>query len=139
MTTLLWKDVLFEIDHVRKNLKKILSKDDKKQVHLSRFNLIFDIAQCPCFINTTKEDFIYSNCTCPDEKKLINFQTYKDQMIDKDAVILLSDNEKEHFDKILSSKYYLFDCKKNLKFLILKLYIKPYLRLRLSKYRLQNM
>ena len=98
------KDLCKEIDEVRKNLKSILSKDHKKQAHLSNFNNIIDIARCRCFINRPKEDFSPDNCLCTPDKKIANFQTYYDQLFDQDSVLLVSEEEKLEYLKTYKSK-----------------------------------
>ena len=94
VATRIRKELYGEILDVRSSLKFILSKDSKKEAHLSNFNTVFDIARCKCFRKRPKEDFIPSNCLCPKEKKIANFQTYLDQLFDKEAVILVSEEEK---------------------------------------------
>jgi hypothetical protein len=52
-----------------------------------------------------KEEFQYDNCNCPIVKKICNFPTYKDQIFERDAIILLSEDKKTHYEAILSGKY----------------------------------
>ena len=55
-------------------------------------NVLFDIALCHCFFTKTKDTIIYkpkdqfnySNCVCPEEKKLVNFQLYLNQAFERD-------------------------------------------------------
>ena len=102
---ILRKDICKEIEDVRKSLKFILSKDHKKQAHLSNFNNIIDIARCRCFIKRQKEDFSPDNCLCTQDKKIANFQTYYDQLFDPDAVLLVSEEEKLEYMKTNKSKF----------------------------------
>ena len=43
-----------------------------------------------------KKRFIYDDCTCVPENKLVNFQGYKDLLFDKEAQILLSEDPVNH-------------------------------------------
>ena len=47
------------------------------------------------------EEFQYDNCKCPIQKKILNFATYKDQIFERDAVILLTEDERIHYEAIL--------------------------------------
>ena len=49
-------------------------------------------------------DFIYSDCKCPAEDKIVNFQGYKDLLLDKNARILITEDQKLGFDNVLSGK-----------------------------------
>ena len=101
-------EILPQIDKARKLKNWILSDGDRKVEFLSKLNHIFDIAKCRCFKNKDKlEDFIYSDCKCPAENKLLNFDGYKVFMTDKTARILITEDEKIGFEKILSGKIHL--------------------------------
>ena len=86
-----------------KNCKRILESEKKKEELLSDLNKVFDIAKCRCFVDKLKEQFIPSNCNCPNEDKIINLETYTDQILDRDAKILLSESEKNKFELVLSA------------------------------------
>ena len=62
---------------------------------------IMDIARCRCFINKPIEYFKDQNCTCINEDKILNFQTYLDQKFDKNAIILLSEKESSKSDLMM--------------------------------------
>ena len=53
-------------------------------------------------LKTAKEHYIYSNCVCPDGKKIVNFETYTQQVFDNEA-ILLSEEEKTKYELIWSA------------------------------------
>ena len=99
-------EILSQIDYARKNQNQILSNSDKKEQFLSSFDVVFDIALCGCFRNKPACDFIQTDCMCPDEKKIINFEGYKSFMHDKNARILLSEDEKIRFEDILLGNLY---------------------------------
>ena len=86
-----------------KNCKRILESEKKKEELLSDLNKVFDIAKCRCFVDKLKEQFIPSNCNCPNEDKIINLETYTDQILDRDAKILLSESEINKFELVLSA------------------------------------
>ena len=104
-----------EIEDVKRNLKNILASDEKKNKHFARVNKIFDIAKCRCYVVKVKEkfnykpkdQFIYSNCICPGEKKIVNFDTYFQQVFERDA-ILLSEEDKKKYELIQSGKVHKF-------------------------------
>ena len=58
VTQLIKDEILAEILHVRKGLKKILSKEHLKSKHLSKFDTLFDISQCSCFKSKSQEECI---------------------------------------------------------------------------------
>ena len=64
---------------------------------------MFHIARCKCFEGKPKEYFISSNCICPQENKIINLETYTEQMFDCEARILLSEAEKNKYELLLSA------------------------------------
>ena len=47
----------------------------------------------------------YEDCNCPIEKKILNFATYKDQIFERDAIILLTEDENTHYEVILSGNH----------------------------------
>ena len=102
---------MYEIEDVKRNSKNILESDVKKNAFFARVNKIFDIAKCRCFvvkvnnkfIYKPRDQFIYSNCICPEEKKTVNFDTYFQQVFERDA-ILLSEEDKEKYELIQSGK-----------------------------------
>ena len=50
--------------------------------------------------------FIYSNCVCPENEKILNFPTYYDQVFDqsfdRSSMILISEDEKKKFETVLA-------------------------------------
>ena len=86
-----------------KNCKRILESEKKKEELLSDLNKVFDIAKCRCFVDKLKEQFIPSNCNCPNEDKIINLETYTDQIFDREAKILLSESQKNQYELVLSA------------------------------------
>ena len=105
VATMIQKEIFSEIQDVKKNLKPILSKETRKQSHLSNFNTLFDIARCNCFRKMNKEgrpkeDFNPGNCSCSADRKIINFNTYFDHLFDEEPIILLSEEEKLKFQQI---------------------------------------
>ena len=91
-------EIVSQIVYVKKT-PRLLKNEEKKKELLSNLNKIFDIAYCKCYIDKTKEHYIYSNCVCPDGKKIVNFETYTQQVFDNEA-ILLSEEEKTKYDNI---------------------------------------
>ena len=65
---------------------------------------MFDIAMCTCFLEKKIEECIYDNCACPNNKKLINFDTYINQKFHPSSQILISEEEKSSFEEIYSGK-----------------------------------
>ena len=94
-------EIVSQILYVRKT-PRLLKNEAKKKELLSNLNNIFDIAYCKCFIDKTKEHYIYSNCVCPDGNKIVNFETYTQQVFDNEA-ILLSEEEKTKYELIWSA------------------------------------
>lgn len=83
--------------------------DNKKAAKLLELNQTFDIAKCGCFrdkkgVRKTEEHFIYSNCVCPENNKILNFPTYHAQIFDKHSVMFVSEEEKEQFEAIFSRR-----------------------------------
>jgi hypothetical protein len=64
---------------------------------------VFHIARCKCFEGKSKEYFISLNCICPQENKIINLETYTEQMFDCEARILLSESEKNKYELMVSA------------------------------------
>ena len=96
-------EIVPTILYVQKNCKKIQNSEKKKNDLFSDLNKVFDIAKCRCFVDKLKEQFIPSNCNCPNEDKIINLETYTDQIFDRDAKILLSESQKHKFELVLSA------------------------------------
>ena len=96
-------EIVPTILYVRKNCKKIQSSEKKKNELFSDLNKVFDIAKCRCFLDKLKEQFIPSNCNCPQENKIINIETYTEQLFDREAKILLSEAQKTKFELVLSA------------------------------------
>ena len=98
-------------ENQKKSLKQILKNNDKKEKELSKLNVLFDIALCHCFFIKTKdvtiykprEYFVYSNCACTEEKKLVNFELYTNQAFEREP-ILLSEEQKQRFQIAKSGK-----------------------------------
>ena len=102
ITKRLKKEILEKtIDYARRDKKKILFGDNKEQF-LSSLDKVFDIARCNCFKGKVDMNFMYSDCSCLPEEKLVNFQGYKLLLHDKTARILISDEEKNQYEHILS-------------------------------------
>ena len=97
------KEIVATISYVQKNCKKILQNEKKKEELLSDLNKVFDIAKCRCFVDRSREEFIPSNCLCPQEDKIINLETYIEQIFENDSKILLSESEKNKFELVLSA------------------------------------
>ena len=95
-------EIVSQIVYVKKT-PRLLKNEEKKKELLSNLNKIFDIAYCKCYIDKTKEHYIYSNCVCPDGNKIINFETYTQQVFDNEARILLSEEEKNKYELIWSA------------------------------------
>ena len=60
-----------------------------------------------CFRDTKdnhkpQSQFIYSNCVCLKNYKVLNFPTYYDQVFDRSSVILISEYDKSNFEFILA-------------------------------------
>ena len=98
------KEIVSEkILYVQKNCKVIQSNEKKKSDLLSDLNQVFDIAKCRCFVGKVKEQFIASNCMCPEEDKIINLESYTEQTFDREAKILLSEAQKNKYELVLSA------------------------------------
>ena len=82
----------------------ILSTDQRKEDFLSGMTSVFNISRCRCFIGKQAEEFIYDNCSCIEEDKILNFQAYTELLLDEEAEIVISDEEKLHYQEIVSSK-----------------------------------
>ena len=91
-----------QISYVKK-CSRVLKNEEKKQEILSDLKKVFHIARCKCFESKSMEYFISSNCICPQEKKIINFETYKEQMFDCQAQILLLEEDRNKYELILSA------------------------------------
>ena len=96
-------EIVATILHVQRNCKRILQSEKKKEDLLSDLDKVFDIAKCRCFVDKLKEQFIPSNCNCPHQDKIINLETYTDQIFDRDSKILLSESQKNKFELVLSA------------------------------------
>ena len=94
-------EIVSQILYIQKS-PRLLKNEEKKKELLSNLNKVFDIAKCKCYVDKTKEHYIYSNCICPDGKKIINFETYTQQLFDNEARILLSEEEKNKYELIWS-------------------------------------
>ena len=66
-------EIVSQISYVQK-ASRLLNNEEKKKELLSNLNKVFDIAKCKCFFGKAKEHYNYSNCTCPDGNKIINFE-----------------------------------------------------------------
>jgi hypothetical protein len=98
-------DIIPLQENVQRNFKTW--KEEKKQTVLSELKQIFDIGKCLCFrdkngIHKARQHFIYANCLCPKENKILNFPIYHEQIFDRTSVILISEEEKKYFEEILS-------------------------------------
>ena len=94
-------------------MKRYLKDQEKKKNVLLNLNKVLHIAKCKCFVEKIKEEYIYSDCVCPEGNKIINFETYKEQMFDCQARILLSEAERNKYELMvsavkLSGKYFYF-------------------------------
>ena len=69
-------EIVATILHVQRNCKRILQSEKKKEDLLSDLDKVFDIAKCRCFVDKLKEQFIPSNCNCPQEDKIINLLVF---------------------------------------------------------------
>ena len=65
---------------------------------------VFNISRCRCFIDKPIEEFIYDHCGCQEEDKILNFQGYTELLFDQEAEIVISYEEKLHYQEIVSSK-----------------------------------
>ena len=95
-------EIVSQILYVQKS-PRLLKNEEKKKELLSNLNKVFDIAKCKCYVDKTKEHYIYSKCVCPDGNKIINFETYTQQVFDNEARILLSEEEKNKYELIWSA------------------------------------
>ena len=95
-------EIASQITYVKKTPRVLKSAEKKKEIY-SELNKMFHIARCKCFEGKTKEDYIYSNCNCSQENKIINLETYTEQMFDCEARILLSEAEKNKFELLISA------------------------------------
>ena len=89
--------------YVQKSVKRFLKNQEKKKELLLNLNKVFHIAKCKCFEGKKKEEYIYSNCVCPEGNKIINFECYSEQMFDSEARILLSEAEKNKYELLVSA------------------------------------
>ena len=95
-------EIASQITYVKKTPRVLKSTEKKKEIY-SELNKVFHIARCKCFEGKSKEEYIYSNCTCSQENKIINFNTYTEQMLDCEARILLSEAEKNKYELMVSA------------------------------------
>ena len=95
-------EIVSEKLNVQKRLNRYLNSQEKKKELLLNLNKVFHIAKCKCFEGKKKEEYIYSNCVCPGGDKIINFQCYTEQMFDSQARILLSEEEKNKYELMVS-------------------------------------
>ena len=95
-------EIISQISYVKK-CSRVLKNEEKKREILSDLNKVFHIARCKCFEGKSKEYSISSNCICPQEKKIINLETYTEQMFDCEARILLSEAEKNKYELLVSA------------------------------------
>ena len=96
------KEIISQLSYVKKS-PKVLKNEEKKQEILSDLNKVFHIARCKCFEGKSKEHFISANCNCSQENKIINLETYTEQMFDCEAKILLSEAEKNKYELLVSA------------------------------------
>ena len=96
-------EIVPTIQYVQKNCKKIQTNEKKKSELFSELDKVFDIAKCRCFVDKLKEQFIPSNCNCPQQDKIINLETYSEQLFDREAKVLLSEAQKSKFELLLSA------------------------------------
>ena len=96
------KEIMSQISYVKK-CSRVLKNEEKKQEILSDLKKVFHIARCKCFESKSKEYFISSNCICPQENKIINLETYTEQLFNCEARILLSEAEKNKYELLLSA------------------------------------
>ena len=97
------KEIVPTIQYVQKNCKKIQTNEKKKSELFSELDKVFDIAKCRCFVDKLKEQLIPSNCNCPQQDKIINLETYSEQLFDREAKVLLSEAQKSKFELLLSA------------------------------------
>ena len=102
VTTRIKNEIVSQISYVQK-ASRLLNNEEKKKELLSNLNKVFDIAYCKCYVDKTKEHYIYSKCVCPDGNKIVNFETYTQQVFDNEARILLSEEEKTKYELIWSA------------------------------------
>ena len=95
-------EIASQITYVKKTPRVLKSTEKKKEIY-SELNKVFHIARCKCFEGKSKEEYIYSNCTCSQQNKIINFNTYTEQMLDCEARILLSEAEKNKYELMVSA------------------------------------
>ena len=93
-------DIMKDIIYVR-SLGSRPIKDEK----ILEWNKIFDLALCTCFLNKNIKNCFYKDCHCPDNKKLINFDTYIDQIFHPQKQFLISEEQQQNFEAILSGKF----------------------------------
>ena len=106
------KEIISHLSYVKK-CSRILKDEERKQEILSDLKKVFHIARCKCFEGKLQEYFIPSNCICIQENRIINLETYTEQMHDCQARILLSEAEKNKYELMvsavkLSGKYFNF-------------------------------
>ena len=97
------KEICSQIVHVRKNCKDIQKSEEKKNKLFAALNKVFDIAKCRCFVGKIKEYFLSLNCKCPPVDKILNFETYTEQIFDREAKVLLSEAQINKFELLLSA------------------------------------
>ena len=95
-------EIVSQIVYVKKTPRLLKNEEKKKEIY-SELNKVFHIARCKCFEGKPKEYFTSSNCICPQENKIINLETYTQQMFDCEARILLSEAEKNKYELLLSA------------------------------------
>ena len=95
-------EIASQITYVKKTPRILKSGEKKKEIY-SELNKVFHIARCKCFEGKSKEEYIYSNCICSQGNKIINFNTYTEQMLDCEARILLSEAEKNKYELMVSA------------------------------------
>ena len=95
-------EIASQITYVKKTPRVLKSAEKKKEIY-SELNKVFHIARCRCFEGKSKEYFISSNCICPQENKIINLETYTEQMFNCEARILLSEAEKNKYELMVSA------------------------------------
>ena len=101
VTDLIEKYILKEIKYVTKYRKDILQNDQKKTALLKKWGKVFDIARCTCFLDKLVKDCNYKNCGCAEHKKLVNFETYIDQITNKSKIVICEE-DKLKFQAIFS-------------------------------------
>ena len=95
-------EIASQITYVKKTPRVLKSAEKKKEIY-SELNKVFHIARCKCFEGKSKEYFISLNCICPQENKIINLETYTEQMFDCQAQILLLEEDKNRYELISSA------------------------------------